>query len=73
MGIENSTFHLVNDLCDIEVYIASLKYRVRITIEGKSCTRMESRIFVPRHALYLHLPHFWVYQMRHITKQNLLI
>ena len=51
---------LVHDLCGIEVYIANLKYR--ISIEGRSLTRMDCGVFVPSSQIcpliYHHLPNF---------------
>ena len=64
---------LVQDLCGIEVCIASLRHRMQISIEGKSWTRMECGIFVPRQALYSYFPYFLIYKMTDITKQNFLI
>ena len=42
---------VVHDLCRIDICIASLKYRIRMSIEGKLWTRIECGIFVPNHAL----------------------
>ena len=42
--------YLVLDLCGIEAYIASL--RNRISIEGKSWTKMEYGIVARKHALF---------------------
>ena len=52
---------LVHDLvCSIEVYVASLRNGIRISIEGKSWTRLECGILVPKLAVYQHFPNFWV-------------
>ena len=57
MGIKN--FSLVHDLFGIEVYIANLRYRIRILIEGKSWTRIECGMWnvefsIPMQTLYKH-------------------
>ena len=53
-------FILVLDLCSFEVYIASLRYRIRISIEGKSWIKMEYGIFVPKYAVFQNFSNFWL-------------
>ena len=60
MGIGNSTSILVDNLCGIEIDIASFRNSISILKASKSWTRMECGILVFDYSVFQHFPNFFV-------------